>query len=399
MLKLLYDGEQFSKNPSGRSGIFRVASELLCRLAQRDDVELTLLVSEKEERVKAYLAEKGLAEKVKILFIPNLHKTNKISNILLRSRAAFLTAFLGLRYKKRLQEFDFFFSPYIAVPPLCYQAGIKTGVIVHDLIPVVRPDFYDAKASFPRKYAKQLQILEADTVFFDSISAQKDFLAFRPDFSSAKTVLNYLAAGELFFQVTDEESIAKVREKYNISTGKYILGLSDLNKRKNFPHLLKSFIRFLSDTGRKDISLVIAGPKRAQYQELTETIQKFAEFKDQIIVTGFVADEDLAALYSGAEVFIFPSLYEGFGLPLLEAMSCGTPVIAANNSSLPEVAGDAAIYVSGEDEGETALILTTICQDEKLRRQMAKNAISRAKMFSWDKTVNVLVENIKKEVD
>ena len=79
-------------------------------------------------------------------------------------------------------------------------------------------------------------------------------------------------------------------------------------------------------------------------------------------------------------------------------MSCGTPVVSANNSSLPEVAGDAAIYISGEDEMETALILTTICQDEKLKRQMVKKSLARAKMFSWDKTVKYLLENIKKEV-
>lgn len=398
MLELLYDGAQFSKNKKARSGIFRVASELLARLAEQNNVNVTLLVSDKKELVKEYLKEKNLQDKVKILFIPNLHKTNKTNNILLKTRSLLLTAFLNLRYKKYLQKFDFFFSPYILVPPIIYKSKIKTAVIVHDLIPLIKPNFYEPKASFPRKYAHAIQKLNTDIIFFDSSSAKKDFLAVRPDFKIEKTVVNLLGADDKFKPVSDEKIILKIRKKYNIPEGKYILGLSDLNKRKNFPHLLKAFIRFLVNTGRKDVSLVITGPDNPKYQELTKTIEKFSEFKKQIILTGFVDDQDLPALYSGAELFVFPSLYEGFGLPLLEAMSCGTPVVSANNSSLPEVAGDAAIYISGEDEMETALILTTICQDEKLKRQMAKNSLARAKKFSWDKTVKYLLENIKKEV-
>ena len=121
MLELLYDGAQFSKNKKARSGIFRVASELLARLAEQNNVNVTLLVSDKKELVKEYLKEKNLQDKVKILFIPNLHKTNKTNNILLKTRSLLLTAFLNLRYKKYLQKFDFFFSPYILVPPIIYK--------------------------------------------------------------------------------------------------------------------------------------------------------------------------------------------------------------------------------------------------------------------------------------
>ncbi len=399
MLKILYDGEQFSKQVNGRSGIFRVASEYLKRLACRDNVKVTLLVSEKVENVRRYLQENALEDKTEILFIPNLHKTSKLNNPFFRLRSAWLTNFLAFKHKKHIQEFDFFFSPYISVPPLVYKSGIKTAVIVHDLIPIMRPDFYEAGASFPRKYAGQIKAIKSDMVFFDSLSAQKDFLNFRPDFKKEKTILVSCGADKMFAPVAEEDVIGSVREKYKIPTQKYVLGLADLNKRKNFPHLLKSFIRFLDKSGRKDISLVIAGPKRPKYQELTETIKEFANFQDRIVVTGFVDDADLPALYSGAEVFVFPSLYEGFGLPILEAMACGTPVICANNSSLPEVAGDAAVYISGEDEGETSSILTTVCQDDKLKHQMAKNAHARAKMFSWDKSVDILIAAMAKEVN
>lgn len=110
--------------------------------------------------------------------------------------------------------------------------------------------------------------------------------------------------------------------------------------------------------------------------------------------TGFVADEDMPVLYSGAAVFVYPSLYEGFGLPVLEAMQCGTPVVCTDNSSLPEVGGEAACYISGHDVAETAVLLEQICFDESLRRRLSEKSIKQAQNFSWNKFINKVTKII-----
>lgn len=171
-----------------------------------------------------------------------------------------------------------------------------------------------------------------------------------------------------------------------------------MSPRKNFVHLFRSFVKFLNQEKAKDISLVLSGPCRSGYNELDDNVRNAKVSKTKIVQTGYVDDADMAALYSGAEAFIYPSLYEGFGLPVLEAMQCGAPVICANNSSLPEVGGKAAVYIGGKDETETSQALQKIYADARLRQILSHKSIRQAKKFSWKKFVNEIQSIILRRV-
>ena len=130
--------------------------------------------------------------------------------------------------------------------------------------------------------------------------------------------------------------------------------------------------------------------------KLESEIKDFGEYKDKILRAGYIADEDLPALYSGAEFFVYTSQYEGFGLPPLEAMACGTPVIASNNSSLPEVIGDAGQMIDWDSDEQHIAAYEKYYFDKKYRDEMAQKGLERSKMFSWKNTVDIIINAIKK---
>ena len=141
------------------------------------------------------------------------------------------------------------------------------------------------------------------------------------------------------------------------------------------------------------------GTKRYKRPDIERTVKQTIKYQDRIIFTGYVLDNDLSAIYSGAVAFIFPSLYEGFGLPVLEAMQCGTPVISSNSSSLPEVVGDAGILIDPKDEDHLCQAMLDVLTDSNLRESLRKKGLERAKQFSWKKCADQTVEIYKKIID
>ena len=218
----------------------------------------------------------------------------------------------------------------------------------------------------------------------------KDFLRFRKDEKQKKVFKLYLGVGQNFKSIKEKEVIQAIKEKYHIQTKNYFLAVSEITARKNLPHLLKSFVQFLDKTKLEDVSLVLVGPKREGYEELANQIKELSKYKEKIIQTGFVQDQDLPMLYQGATAFIYPSLYEGFGLPILEAMQSGTAVISADNTSLPEVGGDAVFYITGLNEQETAQALEKLYFDKNLNHRLRQKGLKRAQKFSWQKTIDAV---------
>lgn len=398
-MKLLYDVEQLMKEVKGaHSGIFRVADELFRKFADSKDIDLYPLVTDKRGDLLYYLQTIGREDLyAKALFMPKLKKTTKGHSFFHRIMAKFEFRRYLKKYNERLKVYDWYFSPAPAISPIVYKSDIKTALFIHDLIPIIRPDL-TTNDKYNSKYRWWMKIAQPDLVFFNSESSQKDFLNFRKDFDENKTAVTYLAADERFCKVEDTQQINKVKAKYSIDCNQYILALSDLGKRKNFPHLIRSFIRFLEQTNADDIELVIAGPRRESYNDIMSTINDFEDYKDKIILTGFVDEQDVATLYSGASVFIYPSLYEGFGLPILEAMQCGIPVICSNNSALPEVAGDAALYISGTDEEETASAINRLLSDVGLVKNLSVKAIQQSTFFSWNKCSEEIINKLRKTI-
>ncbi len=383
MKKLLFDIDFLLASSGKETGICRVAVQVLRELFQSSEYEIYPLITcpTKIDPVK-YLTSKGIKIPQKnIVYLKYLKATYGGYKTKHRIAAKILKLLCGAKYKRELKKYDEYISIFSPISPLVFETGLKTKLFIHDMVPIKFSKACNKK--FVQKYTYWMKHIKADEFICVSKHTQKDFLEFRPDIPTEKTMVVYLAADERFKPTHD----AQIKSKYGIKTPRYFLGVSDHNPRKNFSHLIQSFIEFIKKEKIHDISLVLVGPKK-HFSEIESLVGHLTELKDKIILTGFVPDEDLPALYSEAELFIYPSLYEGFGLPVLEAMQCGTPVLTGDNTSLPEVGGDAVEYISGKDILETVQKMFELHQNTAKRQKMAAAGLKRAQKFSWTQTVD-----------
>lgn len=208
-------------------------------------------------------------------------------------------------------------------------------------------------------------------------------------------VVHNAASSDIFYPCSDLAKIASVRRKYSIPEYPYILGLSTLEPRKNIDHVIRCFAKLVQEQSIKDLNLVLVGGKGWDYNKIFEEIENHASLKERIIFTGYVADEDLAALYSGALAFVYMSFYEGFGLPPLEAMQCGVPVVTSNTSSFPEVVGEAGIMLAPKDVDGFCNSIFEIYKKPSLREAMSLASLEQAKNFSWEKCIQETIAAYK----
>lgn len=202
------------------------------------------------------------------------------------------------------------------------------------------------------------------------------------------------AASPCIQRVDDEAQIAAFRWRYNLPK-RFLLFTGNNNPRKNIRRILESF-DLAQGQLKESVGLVIAGEQGWKFNR-EETLRGIQHQKD-VLFTGFVSDKDLPLLYSAAEGFLFPTLYEGFGIPVLEAQQCGTPVIASNCSALPETGGDAALYVDPKNPSSIAEAMVQLLTDEDLRQKLVQKGYENAKRFSWDESAEKLNEIIEKVV-
>lgn len=195
----------------------------------------------------------------------------------------------------------------------------------------------------------------------------------------------------------DPGRIGAVKEKFKIK-GSYYLYLGTLEPRKNILAIIEAYSRLKELSGEEIPSLVIAGKKGWEYESIFELVQKY-HLSENVIFTGYVSEEEKCELLKGALCFLFPSLYEGFGLPPLEAMACGTPVIVSDRASLPEVVGDAGFLVDAENYDELALRMREVFQNPQCRERMIVKGLERAQNFTWKKAACLLKEVYKKETN
>tara|TARA_B100001057_G_scaffold74541_1_gene69089 strand:- start:7049 stop:8116 length:1068 start_codon:yes stop_codon:yes gene_type:complete len=201
-----------------------------------------------------------------------------------------------------------------------------------------------------------------------------------------KLKINPKKISVIYCGVSDRLVPNKAKNKF----GKYVLGVSTLNKRKNFQGLINAFIK----SNLEEYNLVIVGSKNNKvFQKALYNFEE--EFEKRIIFTGNVSDYELASLFSNAELFVFPSYFEGFGLPPLEAMSLGCPTVVSNTSSLPEVCGNASCYFNPSDVDDISLAIKKVIQNQNYRSDLIKNGYENIKRFSWEDSSNKLNEVIK----
>lgn len=292
-----------------------------------------------------------------------------------------------------LRYADIYHSSYARIPRQVRRALPGRHILtVHDLTPLVLDSKYVpfGQVGVTRRIIDSVQ---ADDWVVAVSESTRDDLCERRSISPERVfVVPNAASPDLFYPVDDDEQIRRVRRKYDLPDQSYLLTLHSMAPHKNIPRLIASFNRMVRQQRISDLSLVLTGGLGRSLNDVLADLDVEREDLENVHFTGFVADEDLAALYSGAEAFVFPSLYEGFGLPVLEAMQCGCPVIASNTSSIPEIAGDAAVLVDPYDEESMAEAINRVSHSSSLRDQMSERGIKQAKKYSWSKRVKSMVD-------
>lgn len=266
----------------------------------------------------------------------------------------------------------------------CFSAPVfysgKVVVTIHDLIaikfnkdiPFYSRQFFGKWMPFSYRYADRIIAISEHT--------KKDIIDILKIPEEKITVI-YEAADAACKYVSDKNIINKVKNKYGIK-GDYLIHIGTINPRKNLEFLIKVFSEVVKK--HPSIKLVITGKKGWYYEGLFKLVEKL-NLKKNVIFTGYIEDSEKPVLYSGAKIFLFPSLYEGFGLPILESMACKTPVISSNTSSLPELIGDAGIKISPHKKDEWVSAIDNLLSDEKIRKKFIDKSASQLEKFSWDK--------------
>lgn len=296
-----------------------------------------------------------------------------------------------------LAEADIFHSSYPRIPKQVRKALPNHHLqTVHDLTPLIlnKKYFLPSQPGITQRLIDTIQ--PNDWVTTVSNATRNDLLN-RRNLNPKQVITIYNAASpELFYPVSNHVIIEQTRKKYQMPEGDYFLSLHSQAPHKNMDHLIACFKQVIMQEKKKDLHLVICGGNKntalsmISANQLTEADLEFIHF------TGFVDDNDLAAIYSGAIGFIFPSLYEGFGLPVLEAMQCGCPVISSNTSSLPEVVGDAGFLVSPTDKDALCQSMLKLYYNADLCAKYSQYGMDKAAIFSWEKTVRETLDVYKR---
>lgn len=288
-----------------------------------------------------------------------------------------------------------YFDPFLLTLPLLSK---NTVVTVHDLIPIVFTKYFPIGLKGALKWQIQKRALQnSKTIITDSECSKKDIIKYTGIKENMIHVV-YLAAGEQFIKINNNQYLANVQSKYNLPD-KFVLYVGDVTWNKNLP-------RLISAVNKAELPLVMVGKALKQEvidkdnpwnKDLIKVLDEIKESKN-IVRLGFIPSEDLVAIYSLATVFVMPSLYEGFGLPILEAMKCGCPVVTSKNGSLPEVAGEAAYYIDAENINSIADSLQRLFTDRSLQEKLARKGLEQAEKYSWSKTAQQTVEIYKRVI-
>ncbi|MBD2114429.1 MULTISPECIES: glycosyltransferase family 4 protein [Cyanophyceae] len=422
-MKVLYDITVLGMGhimPRAKTGVFRVAENLACGLKEIEECELEFCVSSIPDWLFASFDYLDANDKLNAVSFPhswrskrqlwsfqnrlNLqiedsHGLRRNSLRLIRKLVSSAGQSARRNYRpiesKSISNSNIYHSPFHPIPEEIRTAShLQKFLSVMDLIPILFPDFFEFDESGTIK--KAINSLDPESwIFCISHSTKEDLCNYTKLIDPSKVFVTHLAASELFYPCTNSQHFKYVCEKYKIPKSPYILSLSTLEPRKNIDHIIRCYIQLVEQEKLQDLHLVLVGTKGWKYDKIYTELSNNPILKDRIIVTGYVADEDLASLYSNALAFVYPSFYEGFGLPPLEAMQCGIPVITSDTSSLPEVVGDAGIMLNPKDVDGMCHSLLKLYSQPALRQAMARKSIEQSKKFSWEKCVQETVAAYK----
>jgi glycosyltransferase involved in cell wall biosynthesis len=283
----------------------------------------------------------------------------------------------------RREAVDLFHAPHYVLPAL---TPCRSVVTIHDCIHLRFPQYLPSRLGYAYARAQMWTAThKAARVMTVSEASKRDILRyFRVPESRIDVIYN--AIDDRFWLEPDVEEVNRVRERYRL-TDPFVLYAGNIKPHKNLERLIEAFhLMRHADPGLKDVQLLIIGDEISKYATLRRAVHRHKLHK-HVRFFGFVSDQTLAALYRLANVFVFPSLYEGFGLPPLEAMASGTPVITSNVSSLPEVVGDAALMIDPYDPAAIADAMARVLTNIDLRVDLQGRGLARAREFSWERSI------------
>lgn len=389
-MRVLYDATWIGKSkPGNMHGGLRVTDRHIDGLHKRLGNELTLThtsldpVTSHGLRVNASsLYDSNIQILDRKLLITRLAKQfdKLLSDNLATQRLKNLVPFLSA---KNLSQFDIYQSSFDPFPKAVSEnKKIKKFIIVYDLIPRLFPE--QIPESFLKFTNSILASLGKDShIMTISESTRQDLLRFHPGLSSEQVRVNYIAADKhVFFKEENESGLAAFWKKNQLEVGKYIFTLNALAPYKNLVHTIEAFTEVQENGDLTDHSLLVVGKWRDKsFKE--KLLVQFAG-SPKVVFLEYVSDDELRMLYNHAQCFVYMSLYEGFGLPILEAMQCGCPVICSNASSMPEVAGDAGIVINPYEKKDLMDAMTGLLADDNKRVRLSNQGLLRSEGFSWD---------------
>ncbi len=284
------------------------------------------------------------------------------------------------------ERITLFHAPHYVLPLL---TPCRSVVTIHDCIHLMFPQYLPNRLAYA--YARTVlwaAVRRSDRILTVSETSKRDILRFF-NVSAAKVEVIPNGIDDRFNRVPSADEVARVRERYQLHDP-FLLYAGNIKPHKNLERLIAAF-HLVRQRGFDQLKLLIIGNEVSKYPTLRHTVHHH-KLHTQVRFLGFVPDQMLAILYRLADVFVFPSLYEGFGLPPLEAMASGTPVVTSNVSSLPEVVGDAALLVDPYDPGSIADAIERLLTDPALRADLAARGLVRARAFSWERSVRRIRE-------
>ncbi len=370
-------GIDFTSAARERAGIGRYARELIRALARLD-------------RSNQY-----------VLFVPrdahdDLLKFDWPSNFSIKHAplterylaALWHRARVPLPIESFISKVDVLYSPDFLLPP---THAWRKVVTVHDLSYVRVPECFPTPLLNYLNRAVPSSVAHADLILADAASTQRDLIdVYRVPREKIKVL--YSGVDARFSPDVSEDAKVHVRALTNDKP--YLLAVGTLQPRKNYVRLIEAFAHIAnSQFAHRNLQLVIAGGRGWMFDEVFGAVERF-KVRSRVLFPSFVPDEDLPALYALASLLVFPSLYEGFGLPIAEAMACGTPVIMSNASSLPEVAGDAALYFNPRDADAMAAAMHRALTEDALRADLRVKGFAQVKKFSWEKAAGELYRSL-----
>ena len=273
------------------------------------------------------------------------------------------------------------------IPANIGKSRLKRFLTVYDLIPLTHPETVNDKG-VPLLRRQLDSLTPGSFAFCISNDVRNDLLNCTVLPPENVFVTPLAASPETFYPVDNLDERRVTLQKHGIPDAPYFLALSSFDPRKNYIHLIRCF-GDLAESGELDgCNLVLVGTNPERHSCFNEAIAKFPNLKHRIITPGFISDEDLAAVYSGAVAFVFPSLSEGFGIPVVEAMQCGLPVISSNTTSMPEVIGDAGVLLDPHDKDAWCAAMLRVLRDKDFVAGLRQKSKARAKLFSWQRFID-----------